>query len=301
MTDDLNDLRFVAAIAQTGSLSGAARKLGVNHATAFRRLSAMESRLGVRLFERGGGRYVATAAGEELARAGTVIEFEATQSLRKVAGQDLRPSGVVRVTTTDTIAASFLPAMALSCRQQHPGIALHVTMANELHNLSRRDADIAIRPSDKPPEHLIGKRIGPLAMAAYGARSYLRRARQVADLAGHAWLGLDDSLSYHRSLKWLAKVAPAASLVYRTNNFTGLHHACAHGLGLAVLPCFVADPDKRLQRATPPVDELQVPLWLLMHPDLRRTARVAAVFDFLLQQFGQVAALIAGQMPATGR
>lgn len=293
-TEDLNDLRFVAAIAGAGTLAGAARRLGVNHATAFRRLEALERKLGVRLFERGGGRYSPTPAGEELARTGTLIENEALQSLRKVAGQDLRPSGVVRVTTTDTIAMVFLPTMAAECHRQHPEIALHVTTGNELHNLSRRDADIAVRPADKPPEHLIGKRVGALAMAAYGERGYLRRTRKVQGLGGHAWLALDESLSYHRSLKWLAKAAPGNSPVYRTNSFIGLQQACATGLGLAVLPCFVADADKRLQRVTPPLDELQVMLWLLMHPDLRRTARVATVYDFLYRQLGGQASRLAG-------
>lgn len=292
--EDLNDLRFVAAIADTGTLAGAARRLGVNHATAFRRLEALERKLGVRLFERGGGRYSPTPAGEELARAGTLIESEALQSLRKVAGQDLRPSGAVRVTTTDTIATVFLPAMASEFHRGHPGIALHVTTGNELHNLSRRDADIAVRPAEKPPEHLIGKRIGALAMAAYGERGYLRRTRKVEGLKEHGWLALDESMSYHRSLKWLARTAPNAPLVYRTNSFIGLQQACASGLGLAVLPCFVADHDKRLQRVTPPLEELQVMLWLLMHPDLRKTARVSTVFEFLHRQLGEQAPRLAG-------
>jgi DNA-binding transcriptional LysR family regulator len=292
--DDLNDLRFVAAIAHHGTLAGAARQLGVNHATAFRRLEALERKLGVRLFERGAGRYSPTPAGEELARTGALIEQEALQSMLKVAGQDLRPSGVVRVTTTDTIATVFLPALASDCQQHHPGISLHVTTGNELHNLSRRDADIAVRPAEKPPEHLIGKRIGVLAMAAYGERSYLRRTRAVKALGDHPWVAVDESLSYHRSLKWLGRVAPAASLAYRTNSFLGLQQACASGLGLAVLPCFVADADKRLQRVTPPLEELQVMLWLLMHPDLRKTARVATVFDFLYRQLGSQTERLAG-------
>ena len=114
MLDHLTDLRFVAAVAQAGSLAGAARKLGVNHATAFRRITAVEARLGVRLFERSAGHYVATPAGDELARAGAAIEQEATQSLLKVAGRDLRPSGVVRVTTTDSIQAAFITKMPAS-------------------------------------------------------------------------------------------------------------------------------------------------------------------------------------------
>jgi DNA-binding transcriptional LysR family regulator len=107
--DDLNDLRFVAAIALAGTLAGAARHLKVNHATAFRRLEALERKLGVRLFERGAGRYSPTPAGEELARTGELVERAAMESMLRVAGQDLQPSGVVRVATTDALATVFLP------------------------------------------------------------------------------------------------------------------------------------------------------------------------------------------------
>ncbi|NJN52171.1 MAG: hypothetical protein HC809_10760 [Gammaproteobacteria bacterium] len=171
--------------------------------------------------------------------------------MRRIAGRDLRPSGVVRLTTTDSLHAVFVAEMAGRCRARHPEIALHVTTSNETHNLSRRDADIAIRPTDKPPEHLIGKRIGPVAMAAYGSVSYLRATRRLGNLAAHAWIGLDESLSYHRSLKWLAKVTSLAALVYRSNTFTGVQQACLSGLGLAILPCFMADSDARLRRVTP--------------------------------------------------
>ena len=132
-------------------------------------------------------------------------------------------------------------------------------------------------------------------MAAYGAASYLRLTRRLSDLSAHAWIGLDESLSFHRSLKWLAKITPLATLAYRTSSFTGVQQACASGLGLAVLPCFAADADPKLRRVTPPLTELHVDLWLLMHPELRRTARVAVVFDLLLEQFRRFAPSIAGQ------
>jgi DNA-binding transcriptional LysR family regulator len=296
--DDLNDLRFVAAVSEAGSLAAAARRLGVNHATVFRRLLGVEAALGVRLFERARGRYTPTPAGEELARAGAAIEREAAQSLRKVAGQDLRPAGVVRVTTTDTLHAGFVAAMARTCRRRFPEISLHVTATNQVHDLSKRDADIAIRPVGKPPGHLIGKRIGPLAMAAYAARR-LRRDRASADEP--AWIGLDDSLSYHRSLKWLAGQVSPDALAYRTNSFAALQDACAAGLGQALLPCFAADADTRLRRLTPPLPELGVDLWLLMHPDLRRTARVMEVFELLAEEFRSVAPRLAGELPPAPR
>ena len=292
--NDLNDLRFVAAIAEMGSLSGAARRLGVNHATAFRRLDKLEANLGVRLFERRAGRYAATDSGEELARAGAVIEREAAQSLSKVAGRDLRPNGVVRVTTTESIGARFLGPIARACRERYPDITLHVTMANEIHSLSRRDADIALRASTRPPEDLIGKRIATLAHAVYGAKHYLRRTRQVQDLREHDWITLDDSMSRQATLKWLAKILPLEGAVLRSNSFVGVQAACIDGLGLAVLPCFMGDSQATLKRVTETLEDCKNELWILMHLDLRDTVRVKTVFQVILEELGKASSLFAG-------
>ena len=292
--NDLNDLRFVAAIAEMGSLSGAARRLGVNHATAFRRLDKLEANLGVRLFERRAGRYAATESGEELARAGAAIEREAAESLSKVAGRDLRPSGVVRITTTESIGNRFLGPIARACRERYPDITLHVTTANEVHSLSRRDADIALRASTRPPEDLIGKRIATLAHAVYGAKRYLRRTRQVQDLRDHDWIALDDSMSRQVSLKWLAKISPLERAVLRTNSFVGVQGACVEGLGLAVLPCFMGDSQASLERVTETLDECKNELWILMHLDLRDTVRVKTVYQVMLEEVGKASSLLGG-------
>jgi molybdate transport repressor ModE-like protein len=293
--DDLNDLRLVAAIAHTGSLAGAARQLGVNHATAFRRLEKFEAALGVRLFERSAGRYAATPAGEELARAGAAIDIEAAQSLRKVVGQDLRPGGVVRVTTTNSFAALFIGPIAARCRAEYPDIQLHFVTANVIHDLSRRDADIALRLSTRPPEHLIGKRIATLAHAVYGAKDYLRTRRKLRGLNEHDWIALDDSLSQHATLKWLAKTIPLDGVKVRTNSFSGVQLACAEGLGLAVLPCFLGDAHRALQRVTGTLDECSKDLWLLTHPNLRHTTRVKAVFQLMFEELSAAADLFAGK------
>ena len=292
--DDLNHLRLVAAIALSGSLSGAARELGVNHATAFRRLQKIESLLGVRLFERNSGRYAATEAGEELARVGAAIEQQARESMRRVAGRDLRPSGIVRVTTTDSLGARFMGAIACACREQHPEITLHVVTSNLMHSLSRRDADIALRPSLRPPEELIGKRIATIAHAVYGAKRYLRRMGKALPLRDHDWIALDDSMSQQVSLMWLATRLPPEQAKLRTNTFAGVRQACIDGLGLAVLPCFLGDEAPALARVGGPLSDCKNELWLLTHPDLRNTARVKAVFQVMRDELGKVASSFAG-------
>lgn len=290
---DLNDLRCVAAIVETGSLSGAARRLHVNHATVFRRLAQMEDKLGVRLFERHGGRYVPTTAGEEIARAGAAIEETAQQALLKVAGRDVRPSGTVRLTTTDSVAQVLLNPAIAACRRQYPDITLQLGIDNLMANLSRRDADIAIRPALQPPEHLIGKRIGPLALAVYGAPAYLEGQRQ-KPLAEHAWIALDDTLGRHRTLRWLEKIVPLDTVGFRASTFSTLRQACIDGLGLALLPCFLGDSTRSLQRVTEPDPALASELWLLTHPDLRDTVRIQAVMRVLAEELGKVAGLVGG-------
>jgi DNA-binding transcriptional LysR family regulator len=290
---DLNDLRCVAAICEEKSLSGAARRLNVNHATVFRRLNQLEVQLGVRLFERGGGRYVPTAAGEELARAGAAIEKTAEQSLLKVAGRDLRPSGLVRLTTTDSIAQELLNPIVALCRSRYPQITLQLSIDHQMYNLAKRDADIAIRPVLQVPDYLIGKRIGPLALAVYGAPSYLDDMPDKA-WAGHAWIALDDANEQHPSLLWLAKIKPLDQVGYRINSFHAIRKACLDGLGLALIPCFMGDGDPGLRRVLPPVPELSLQLWLLTHPDLRDTVRTKAIFQILQQELKRLAPRLAG-------
>lgn len=142
-----DDLRTVLAIAQSGSLSGAARALGVSHATVFRRLGAIEERLGARLFERHRIGYTPTTAGEDVAAAAVRIEAEVTGIERRVAGRDLLPSGTVRVTTTDTLLQGLLSPVFADFRRSYPDIHLEVAVSNTLFSLSRREADVAVRPT----------------------------------------------------------------------------------------------------------------------------------------------------------
>jgi DNA-binding transcriptional LysR family regulator len=142
-----DDLRYVLAVATSGSLAGAARNLGVNHTTVLRRIGAFEQRLGLRLFERLPTGYVLTAGGEELITAARHIDDTVTALERKLAGQDLRLSGVLRITTTDTLMGSILPEILAEFRDSHPGIAIEVAISNLMFNLTRRDADVAIRPA----------------------------------------------------------------------------------------------------------------------------------------------------------
>ena len=175
-----DDLRYLLAVATEGSLAGAARVLGVNHTTVLRRVNAFEERLGVRLFERLPAGYTLTAEGAELVEAARLMEDTVASLERRLVGRDRKLVGTVRVTTTDTLAGSILPAILADFRRQHPGIALELATSNLVVSLSKRAADVAIRPAENPPEGIgrapgVFRRVRDLCGSAVSRRARWRR------------------------------------------------------------------------------------------------------------------------------
>jgi len=289
------DLRLVLAIGQAGTLLGGARALGIDHSTAFRRLNTLEKKIGVRLFERAREGYVPTAAGEEtIAAAGRVVE-EIVALERRLAGADLRPSGSVRATITDTGIELLTPIFS-AFRAAHPQIVLEVAIANQFFSLSRRDADVAIRPSVEAPEDLIAHRIAGVATALYAAPAYLAAKRRRV-LAEHAWLGPDESLMHLGSARWLRKEIEPERIAFRANSLVALQAAARAGMGIAPLPCYLGDRDPGLVRVRGPIADMASTLWVLVHPDLRRTARIRAFVDFMVPELTRLRVLIEGRAP----
>ncbi|PWG64030.1 LysR family transcriptional regulator [Sediminicurvatus halobius] len=274
-----DDLRLIGAIAEAGSLAGAARRLGVNHATVFRRLERVEGRLGVALFERHRDGYRPTAAGAEAADVAGRIAPEIDEVERRVVGQDLRPAGTVRITTTDALLFGIFSAIFAEFRAAYPEIALEVVVPSQIFSLSRREADIAIRPSAAPPESLVGRRIAVVEQAIYAAPD--RAPAAGADLRTSDWVGPEGSMGYRALERWMTEQGLDAACRYRTDSTNGLFAAAREGIGLAVLPCYLGEPAAGLVRVGEPLPALALDLWLLTHPDLRATARVRAVLDFV--------------------
>jgi DNA-binding transcriptional LysR family regulator len=289
------DLRLVLAIGRAGTLLGGARSLGIDHSTAFRRLNALERKLGVRLFERAREGYVPTAAGEATIAAAERVDEEIVALERKLAGADLRPSGVVRVTLTDTSIDLLTPVFA-EFRKAHPQIALEIAIANQFFTLSRRDADVAIRPSTAAPEDLIAHRIAEVATAIYAAPSYLAASKRRA-LSEHLWVGPDESLAHLGSARWLAAEIASERVVYRANSLVALQTAARAGVGVAPLPCYLGDRDPALLRVRGPIPAMAARMWVLIHPDLRRVVRIRAFVDFMLPALERMRALLEGRAP----
>jgi DNA-binding transcriptional LysR family regulator len=180
-------------------------------------------------------------------------------------------------------------------RAFHPEIQFEVAISNMMANLSRREAEIAIRPTPEPPEILVGRRIADIAHAIYGSRAYLSR-HEDKDLSAHAWIALDDTLASTAIGRWIHENLRSAHITCRVDALPTLRDAALAGLGLALLPCYLGDPASGLCRLSPKtLAEPRSALWLLTHDDLRRTARISATLDFLAKAFASERALIEGR------
>jgi DNA-binding transcriptional LysR family regulator len=293
---DWGDLRLVLAIGESGSLSGAGRRLSVSHATIFRRLNALEARLGVRLFERSRTGYSATSAGEELIKAAAEVGEIVMAAERRVMGRDLRPSGTVRITTTDTLLCGLLTPICAAFRRSYPEITLELVASNQLFDLTKREADIALRPTSRPSERLVGRKVGEIAHCVYATAA----DRPVPGWSETEWVASDSSVYFPALEKWMSDNGVDRRVVYRADTFLGLREAVRAGLGFAVLPCYLCDRDPTFRRVSDPIPELETELWLLTHPDMRRAARIRAFMEFAADAIRKERRLLKGTGPAPG-
>lgn len=301
--DDWNELRLVLAVARTGSLTAAARTLGIDHSTVFRRLNAVETRLGVRIFERlPGGAYRVTPAGERMACAAERMEDEALALARDITGADRRLSGRLRVTSSETLAHSRLTAHLAAFRQAHPGIVVELVIDNRVLSLSRREADVALRPIRPKEGDLWGRRLAGVAWTFFGSPAYLEaRGGPITGLArldGHALIGWEETASGIQAADWLDRARPSPGFAYRTNSLVNQAVAAKAGIGLALLPCYLGDGEPGLVRALhEPLPELAGELWIVTHSDLKGTARVRAFFDIVGDGLARQRDLFEGRLP----
>ena len=294
---DWDDLRVFQAVAEAGSLSGAAVALGVNHSTVFRRLNALEQDLGVRLFERERSGYLLTASGEELAEAAREVAGRIDGVERRIQGRDVRLRGPLRVVTRDTLLQRLLTPHLAGFRESYPLVDLELAVSNQPPGLDR-EAHVAVSPTNTPDERLVGRRAAAIAFAVYGAYDYLALNAELDDLATHDWIKPSGALDLTPAHAWMSEELAEARVVFRVNTFMGVLDACRAGMGLALLPCFLADGDDRLTRVREPNRDLDLGLWLLTHEELRHTPRVRAFLDFMGQTIKRVRPVLEGDRGA---
>ena len=272
------DLPLILALSRSGTLAGAAQRLHVDLSTVFRRLNALETRLAVRLFDRSPRGYRLTSAGERAAAAAERVESELLSLDREITGRDQQLSGVLRVTASETLSHAVLPRLFAQFHAAHPRIQLVLEIDNRVLDLSRREADVALRVRRPTDPDLFGRRLTGVSWAFYAAISAggsLRRDGRSFNFARHAVIGWDEPARIVAS-DWIAERVPAERIVYRSNSLVNQLMAARAGVGIALLPCYLADQDAGVRRISPVLPDLGSELWIVTHQDLKNTARVRA-------------------------
>jgi DNA-binding transcriptional LysR family regulator len=277
-----SDYRYFLAIGQAGSLSGAARRLGVDQSTVGRRLAALESAVGTRLFDRTPEGYALTPVGESVRADVERLEEGFLAVERRLSGGDTRIAGVVRVATTEAFASLFLIPRIAELRARHPALSLDMSTGIQPVDLARREADIAVRLGAAPKQpNLIARKVGVVHFAAYAARSYVEQRGTPhlrGSLAGHAIVAYGSEMRNVPIARWLEEHASDAEVAFRVNTIAGVYDAVRAGLGIGVLPSQLADASL-MRIGSPSLGA--IPIWSVVHEDLARAARVRAVLQFL--------------------
>ncbi len=293
---DWDDLRYVLAVARQKTLSQAAGHLGVTHTTVGRRVRAIEMRLGVRLFDRTPDGFIATAAGQDIREVAESMEGDVLALEGRVLGQDAHLSGSLRVSTLDLLFDAHHDLLA-SFVDRYPSVELTVlTTANEV-SLTRREADVALRMSNTPPEYLVGRRVGRVAFAVYASNALVERTGADARLVDYPWLHWDNPATARWLDGWLDDNAPGARVAMRMgDDHAILRGALRSGVGVHFYTCYDGASDPALTRISPTYPEFSRDVWLLTLPGLRNTRRIQAFMSHVAEGFLPRRAAMAGSV-----
>jgi DNA-binding transcriptional LysR family regulator len=275
---DWEDLRHFVVLAREGTLSAAARLLGVDHATVARRVAALEADTGLKLVDRRSRSYQLTDDGRRIAATATPMEEAAFAVGRAVQAAKPGLRGEVSISSPPSLANALIAPQLFRLRQRHPGIRIKLIGEKRAASLNRREADVALRLSRPQEAGLIVRKIGSFGFGLYGAPAYLKQTPRHA----FAFIAYDDSMDDAPQQKWLRAIATGHEIVLRTNDLENQAAAARTGVGLAVLPQFLADPDPGLERYDVAPAPSSRNVWLLVHRELRRTPLVRAVMEFLI-------------------
>ncbi|QNA83039.1 LysR family transcriptional regulator [Sphingomonas sp. So64.6b] len=290
---DWNDIRYFLAVADTGSTLAAGRALKVSQTTAARRIAALEDALQVALFDRSPGGYRLTEAGADLLVHARAVQRTAQALSDAAAAQQREVSGTVRVTAQEILAVTILSPILRDLHQAYPAIMIDLDTSEEVRDLAAGAADIALRHIVRPTgAGLVGRRLADDHWTLYCSRSYAAEhgyPRRRSEVAGHPLVGGGENGLWRLYREWLQKNGLEASVVMHHSSAMGLLAAVRSDVGLAVLPCLIADNDPDLVRCLPPMPESPRGIWLLTHERLRHTPRVRVVLEFLAERLTRLA------------
>jgi DNA-binding transcriptional LysR family regulator len=298
---DWSALRDFLAVAKTGSLSRAAQTLNISQPTLSRRIAALEEQLGARLFVRTPRGLLLTDDGEAVLEGARRVETEALAIERKADASQQSLNGLVRISLTEGLGTMWLPGKLAAFHKLHPGLCVEILIDNRAVDLVRREADIAVRMFRPQQPDLIAKHVGDVVMGMYAAKSYLKlhgTPERAEDLKKHTLVGFDESMGGRNpAVQTLESHFERDRIIHRSNSFLGQLSATRSGIGLGVHDCFLADAAPELVRLMPRYFHHKLEVWLVTHPDVRRSARIRAVYDFISAAFAEDRAMLLGEEP----
>ena len=283
-------MRYFLALADCGTLSAAGRQLEVSHTTVLRRIKSFESSLQTRLFEQTTSGYQLTDAGSILLEQATVFKNSLDLVTRDIESVDHAIAGEVLIATTDSLAFNLMPSLVKKMTDTHPELKIKVHMGIQMSNVQNREADIAIRTCRAPPDALIGRRVGSIGFSACASREYVGKHGLSAfpvETGEHQFIMLDDSFKGAPFYDWMNSCISRDDSVVEVNNFLLAKAMCAAGLGITVLPSYMLEGDDCLLELPTHEPIEQNSLWILSHSDLRDTARMRLVRQFLFDSLSQ--------------
>ena len=275
------DLEVLLALVRGGNLAEAGKRLGADTSTVFRSVQRIEKQLGQTLFVRSRKGYFASDLVLEVVTHAEKIEAELEAARAVSLGTQNEVSGLVRLTTIDSILYNLLMPHLGALAALHPRLQLEILTSPQVASLTKRDADIAVRATTHPPEHLVGHHLGRAHFAIYGAASLFKGKRAPKDLGEYDWIALDDALPADPVGKWRKKNFPKVVPRYRMESLVAVGEAVRAGLGIGAMSTYKAKHDPSIRALTPELENCSIDVWVLTHPDSRHLRRIAAVYSFI--------------------
>lgn len=293
---DWNDLKYFLAVGRSGSTLSAAKSLRVNQSTVHRRIQELERQLGCELVRRHPSGYRLTELGEYVRDYATRVETAATDFQRAVSAKSDETSGIVKVTCPEALGPRLIGARLIEkFNARYPEVRIEFVMSDRIIELGSGEADIAIRAKRPDEGALVGRKIADSPWAVYASRSYVTRRGRIGDPAQidrHSVVVFSGALSEHPAARWVKSVAPNAHVAATANSLAALLPSVRSGAGIALMPTIVGDNEKDLVRVLDLASEMATPFYLLTHQDLRRTPRIRAFFDFIIEHLDEIRPLI---------
>ncbi|WP_347309757.1 LysR family transcriptional regulator [Defluviimonas sp. SAOS-178_SWC] len=288
--ENWDDLRFILAVAEEGSVSAAARRLGVNHATVLRRVAAYEHAAGFEIFDKTARGYVVPGARKRIIDATREVDRAVQAVGRMLQGSRAPLAGEVRVTSTDSFCQYVLPPIVARLRHVSPNLRIELLCSNSHLDLARTHADITVRPAVKLPDDLVGETSAMLGFGLFRARG----------IQGDAWLGISGPLARSRVGQWIAAEVDASQIAAAADSFLVLRELAAEGQGMTILPDFLGTEDARLERVAGRMPDIAVAIWVASHSDLADVPRIAETRRALTRALATIGARLRGTAGAEG-